>query len=58
MNRILGIFLFMLFGISPEYLLHQAVTNHIFFIQLNMSDAFNILQDPYSGNQTTSLVTR
>jgi hypothetical protein len=47
----------MFFIISPEYLLHQSMPHHIILIQFNMCNAINILQDPHSGHETTSLVS-
>ena len=48
----------MLFRVRPQDLFHQAVSDHIFFIQFDMADAVNILQDAHGGGQTTALIAR
>ena len=40
---------FVLFRVRPQDLLHKTVTNHIFFIQFDMADSINILEDAHGG---------
>ena len=48
---------FMLLRIGAEDRFYEAVAHHIFFIQFNMADTIDILQDADGSGLTTPLVT-
>ena len=57
MSHVLRIFFFMLFGIRTEDLLYESMTYHIFLIELDMSDAFDVLQNTFGSRLSASLVS-